>query len=549
MYHLANGRDHLGSPMQQKHQQPKHQTVRQSNLKQASQSASFSADQLVPRLQNQQSLQSRFGQPRFGYFDWTYMMAGGYIVKTPEEHAFDAVLNKVRSDDQAFAHVEVEKWIDEQAQKLELSTKPAGTPLPESLQKQLNQLLAKSFEKSNFLVMSQLLKAGADPNGVYEDDPMLRWAINQNSEDGVALLVKHGAKTEYQPNGNPKGFDAYVYAWAKENKPLAQILEQLGASKQGKDHLGRNLLCLMAKNRDIEQMNLLLDEGFPVTEMVPHPDNQPRPSTVLSYVMPWLEPDHPLAERLLKPIADAGLLMANGAVLWERIGDLPKEKAAAWANKLMASGLDPNLPVSVDLGTPWLMSAKKGNVPLMKVLLQPKGQTQGNQVQANQVQNVMSQQDGLGRNALMLSVSSGNPEAFLYLKSLGFSLDVVTKQGEGLLHEAMRDREYSYTPTELQEQMLETLIQAGVPLNTQDFQGKTPLHRAVELRSIKLAEMLLKAGANPLLKTKSGQIAVELVDRSTTNPYLGAFSHDALNLFYILRDATFAWQAKEKQTV
>jgi ankyrin repeat protein len=472
------------------------------------------------------------------------MMAGGYIVKTPEEHAFDAVLNKVRSDDQAFAHVEVEKWIDEQAQKLELSTKPAGTPLPEALQKQLNQLLAKSFEKSNFLVMCQLLKAGADANGVFEDDPMLRWAINQNSEDGVALLVKHGAKTETLPTESQKGFNAYVYAWAKENKPMAHLLEQLGASKQGKDHLGRNLLCLVAQNKDIEQMNLLLDEGFPVTDLVPHPDNQPRPSTVLSYVMPWLEPDHPLAERLLKPIVEAGLLMANGSVLWERIGDLPQHKAAAWADKLMASGLEPNLRLSVEGETPWLMAAKKGNVPLMKVLFQPKGQ-----IQNSLVQNVMTQQDGLGRNALMLSVSSGNPEAFLYLKSLGFSLDVITKQSEGLLHEAMRDREYSYTPTDLQEQMLETLIQAGVPLNTQDFQGKTPLHRAVELRSIKLAEMLLKAGANPLLKTISGQIAVELVDRSTTNPYLGAFSHDALNLFYILRDATFAWQAKEKQTV
>lgn len=536
MYHLANGRYHLGSPLQQKLQQQNHQTVQHNSLKGATQAESLSVAHHTPKPKKQQSL-----QPRFGYLDWTYMVAGGYgyIVKTPEEHAFDAVLNKIRSDDQAFAHVEVQKWVDEQVQKLELASKPAGFLLPEALQRQLNQLLAKSFEKSNFLVMSQLLKAGADPNGVFEDDPMLRWAINVDSADGVALLVKHGAKTEYPPSENQKGFNAYIEAWAKENKSFSNLLAQLGASKQGRDGSGRTLLSWAAKQGDSYTMSQLLDEGHLATESQVHPKNNAKPATLLSYVISWLDPESPLAERLIKPIAEAGLLQTNGASLWEDIADLPVGTGSSWVRKLISSGLSPNQPLSEAWGTPWLMASKKGDLLLIKTLLE--AQNPG-------VENPMTQVDDLGRNALFLSVQSGNLFAFLYLKNLGFPLTATTKNGESLLHEALSPK-VSIQEEDQRLMMLKALIDLGAPLNIQDKWGATPLHRAVASKNLKVAEMLLSAGANPLLKDNAGKMAVELVDRNTTNPYTGGFSHDALSLFYLLRDATFASQAKEKQPI
>ncbi len=530
---LAGGRIHDRSPLPQKRQ-----SARQSHRTQSGQMAVSAKGQQQVQPQSQVQAQTYFAsQPRFGYIDWSYM-AGGYVVKTPEEHAFDAVLNKVRSDDQAFAHVDVQNWVFTQVKNLDLASKPAGTPLPEALQKQLNQLLAKSFEKSNFLVMSQLLKAGADPNGRFDNDPMLRWAIRANSEDGAALLVQYGAQTEYLPTENQKGFHAYIEAWISQkhdtNRPLATLLEQLGAAKLGKDYLGRNLLCWAAKEKDIHTLNQLLDEGHVATESLPHPVASNVSTNLLSYVMPWLEADHPLSGRLTKSIADAGLLQTCAPLLWEEISNLPEEQAGGWATKLMDLGLDPNPSPDSDY-PPFLLAAQVGKVTLMKAMMAHK---------TPRLDNPLTLVDSSGKTALAVSLISGNPEAFLYLKSLGFPLDYVTGRGDGLFHELLNNWNLESSKF---DPLFETLIQSGVPLNQQDNMGNTPLHRLTKRQNPRLVEAMLKAGANPLLKNDDGKMAVEVVDRTKTNPYMPGFSDHTLSVFYLLRDATSEWQSNQME--
>lgn len=66
-----------------------------------------------------------------------------------------------------------------------------------------------------------------------------------------------------------------------------------------------------------------------------------------------------------------------------------------------------------------------------------------------------------------------------------------------------------------QTETIARLIAGGADPNTLDKRGVTPLHRAVRTRCAAAVKVLLEAGADPRLSSKSGSTAMGLATRST----------------------------------
>ena len=70
--------------------------------------------------------------------------------------------------------------------------------------------------------------------------------------------------------------------------------------------------------------------------------------------------------------------------------------------------------------------------------------------------------------------------------------------------------------------MIRLLLKAGAPINAQDKNGATPLHRAVRTRCAAAVKCLLEAGADPAIRNKPGSTAFHLAVQNTGRGGSGA---------------------------
>ncbi len=63
--------------------------------------------------------------------------------------------------------------------------------------------------------------------------------------------------------------------------------------------------------------------------------------------------------------------------------------------------------------------------------------------------------------------------------------------------------------------MLQLLLEAGAPMNAQDKNGASPLHRAVRTRCATAVKCLIEAGADPAIWNKPGSTAFHLAVQNT----------------------------------
>jgi len=66
-----------------------------------------------------------------------------------------------------------------------------------------------------------------------------------------------------------------------------------------------------------------------------------------------------------------------------------------------------------------------------------------------------------------------------------------------------------------QVETLESLLQSGANIHSQDMNGATPLHRAVRTRCAAAVKYLLDAGSDPTTKNKSGSTPFHLAVQNT----------------------------------
>ena len=113
---------------------------------------------------------------------------------------------------------------------------------------------------------------------------------------------------------------------------------------------------------------------------------------------------------------------------------------------------------------------------------------------------------GGGNTPVFELVRNWNPKIFGLLLDAGVKLNTHDAEGFNLIHYAVWDNNVD---------VVRILASKGVDVNAAANQGYTPLHFAIanapRLPDPEVIESLLKAGANPSLKNKSGKTAEDLL--------------------------------------
>jgi ankyrin repeat protein len=100
--------------------------------------------------------------------------------------------------------------------------------------------------------------------------------------------------------------------------------------------------------------------------------------------------------------------------------------------------------------------------------------------------------DDIGSTPLMMAAYNNRRSISNLLVQRGADLTAISANGKTVLHHAAQ-----FGDIELVKQVLD----AGVPVNAADFEGYTALHCSVINDQVEAVEILLKHGADPMVKT------------------------------------------------
>lgn len=172
-----------------------------------------------------------------------------------------------------------------------------------------------------------------------------------------------------------------------------------------------------------------------------------------------------------------------------------------------------------------------GVTPLMQALTKPQANITAISAMLDKGANIHVQ-DNLGRDALMYALErKPNPTIIRMLLDKETDVNLVDYMGTPLLHGALRNYDvlkmildagadpkartasgrtplFGYGTRD--EKILKLLLERGVDINAQDAEGDTVLMETVSFGENNWTKILLKYGANPTIKNKSGLTAFDL---------------------------------------
>ena len=198
-------------------------------------------------------------------------------------------------------------------------------------------------------------------------------------------------------------------------------------------------------------------------------------------------------------------------VLWSRSVfreeryDLPLHAATDSVNipeikRLLALCNNPN-EVDFYYRTPLHYAASRGSVEALSLLLKAGA--------------MVDVQDFNEMFPLSLSIYGNHFEAVKVLVKAGAKINKPGFSKLTALHMALEDDKNSQIPLHL--------IQAGANVNTEDVNGNTPLHYAVEIKSIEIVKAIIKAGAD-----------LEAENNTRSTPLMIAIAGDDLKMIQLL---------------
>lgn len=410
----------------------------------------------------------------------------------------------------------------------------------------LDRLLLNALSHENFLLISLLLKAGANPNGHYhfrdEWQNMLQRAISADNADGMALLIRHGAKLENDFQDPGGLFSAYLYSLSNgknsESKTqLARLAASLGAREDWADESGQNALFYWSTLHEKEEVKRLLDAGLSVSGVTAYGGR-----TLVSTFLPWLEPTDPLVQEVLQKMAPERIVEENARVLWE---DLLEENAfepsdgmrAKWVETLLQNGLS----VQDDLGaggTPFLLAVKEGHRDVVNVLLKA-----GSSLSAKNL---------AGENAFLLALKRGNLFLLNDLRLNRVPVNVADAQGQGALHHAaetdyfkafekLTDAEKEQlqvkTPYDLAEKTFTFLMSLKTyDINKPDNLGNTPLMRAIRAENLDGMMAILKLKPEISQRNFLGKNALDLAQMGLRGNFAGMADPVSAKVYTLLQN-------------
>ncbi|KAL2079687.1 hypothetical protein ACEWY4_025431 [Coilia grayii] len=109
-----------------------------------------------------------------------------------------------------------------------------------------------------------------------------------------------------------------------------------------------------------------------------------------------------------------------------------------------------------------------------------------------------------GETKLHIAVKRGKEEEVLSLIQQGASINTCDYAGWTPLHECVNTKQAS---------IMKHLMRGGAVVNCAAYNGVTPLHEAVVLGEYEMTDLLLKHGADPLLKDAMGRTPIDLVTK------------------------------------
>jgi cytohesin len=141
--------------------------------------------------------------------------------------------------------------------------------------------------------------------------------------------------------------------------------------------------------------------------------------------------------------------------------------------------------------TALLMAARANQVPIMKALV------------AAGADPTINAQDGT--TLLMAAAGSGHVEAVQYAYELDKRVDAVTTSGSTAMHSSVTGTMANSTQPEICK-VIQFLADKGVPLDTKDARGRTPIAIAdplpIDLAEELLTKLIVQAGGTPAFKSK-----------------------------------------------
>jgi len=130
---------------------------------------------------------------------------------------------------------------------------------PDQLNKIGQPLLVKAAAHDQFIMATELLRAGANVNlpDTIGMSPLM-YGTNSGNAGIVELLVSNGADVNYL---NPESESALIYASKKGYLEIMDLLIQAGANVNAENNEGRTALYFATQNNDNATTTLLLENG------------------------------------------------------------------------------------------------------------------------------------------------------------------------------------------------------------------------------------------------------------------------------------------------
>ncbi|XP_066510596.1 ankyrin repeat domain-containing protein 31-like isoform X2 [Hoplias malabaricus] len=126
--------------------------------------------------------------------------------------------------------------------------------------------------------------------------------------------------------------------------------------------------------------------------------------------------------------------------------------------------------------------------------------------------------NAFGETCLHIAAMKGDIESVEKMIKNDACVNMTDNAGWTPLHEAVFHEHYS---------VVESLALAGANINPVGYNGVIPLHDAAQIGSLKTVDLLLKHGADPLLKDNEGKTAVDLTTDINVQALLEKYLHSA----------------------
>lgn len=354
--------------------------------------------------------------------------------------------------------------------------------------------IADAAERRDAARVKALVQQKADVNAKQPDGTTaLIWAVHWNDLDLAKALLKAGADPKA---ANRLGASALSEAAALGNPALVAALLDAGAdAKSLTTPDGETVLMTAARAGNLETVKLLLDRGANVNAVENY-----KGQTALMWAAAQKH------SQIVKLLLDRGADWKVNSLLHET--KMPKLSAASSVSPMARGGM-----------TAIAFAAREGDVPTLKVMLDAG-------VDINLV-------DGEKTSPLVTALVNKQYTGAKYLLDRGADPNIADTFGRAALYAAIDIRNEDYTavprrpaidpmpsidiikeilahkPNVNQALSIRLPNRSGMDSgDTALGDGATPLMRAARAGDSEVMRLLLKAGADPNLKTKEGNTAM-----------------------------------------